>query len=430
MATFNRPAEFINKNVQNLVTRLNSSYVKFLEQKPTFTTYYHINKQESTTDKGLKMPEKMIGIKSPLRYNKIFGFPLHGIENIQLQLDDSEIGLDSEYEGEAIILPNTIHPTVDDFFTIEYLNKKYLFRITQYSYDTIKANNYYKVNFVLYSVDADKVVDLETQVVKVYYCKCENIGTDDKVLLTSEEAEAQKEIEALYKSLSEDWLNMFYKPLQLPYNTPLYMTHDIVGVDYTALFDENLVHFCNANELFYNDSSVNTLYFYEEKRTYFDYEYSLTLFDLMEHAEYSRISDIYNYYDLEPAAAPASIFLYYKDSRVKYLRMYDRAFNFVNKPISTYFPETFITAVSTSTTDALTDKLDKFIASFMIGDELATIKTNMDAMDKRHYPYNWHTYSMIPIALFVLNKLYAMYQSTEVDNIEYELGNEICCENT
>ena len=144
MATFKTPAEFVNQNVALLRDRQSSMYSIFLESKPTFTTYYHVNKIRSRTDKGLKMPEKLNGALSPIRYNKLLNFPLYGIEQIQLQLEEEDEGLTSDYSGEAIILPNTIHPTPDDYFIINYLEKKYMFRITNYAYDTIKSNNYYK----------------------------------------------------------------------------------------------------------------------------------------------------------------------------------------------------------------------------------------------------------------------------------------------
>ena len=155
MAKFKSPAEFINTNVNMLANRQSSMYSLFLESKPTFTTYYHINKIKSRTDIGLKMPERLNGTLSPIRYNKLIGFPLYGIEQIQLQLDEEDEGLTSDYSGEAIILPNTIHPTVDDYFIIDYLEKKYMFRVTKYDYDTIKSNNYYKIEFTIQSVDVD-----------------------------------------------------------------------------------------------------------------------------------------------------------------------------------------------------------------------------------------------------------------------------------
>ena len=166
MAKFKSPAEFINSNVSLLADRQSSMYVAFLESRPTFTTYYHINRIQSETDKGLKMPEKLSGALSPIRYNKLLNFPLYGIEQIQLQLEEDEEGLNSDYSGEAIILPNTIHPSVDDYFIIDYLDKKYMFRITMYSYDTIKSNNFYKIEFTLHTVDIDFFNQSEKQVVR------------------------------------------------------------------------------------------------------------------------------------------------------------------------------------------------------------------------------------------------------------------------
>ena len=76
MAKFKSPAEFINTNVDLLSQRQSSMYSVFLESKPTPTTYYHVNKIRSRTDKGLKMPERLNGVLSPIRYNKLINFPL------------------------------------------------------------------------------------------------------------------------------------------------------------------------------------------------------------------------------------------------------------------------------------------------------------------------------------------------------------------
>ena len=83
MARFIDKAEFINQNVNLAENRITSQYSTFLEQKPTFTTFYHVNTRRSTTDKGLKDIEGLIDTRSPIRYNKIYNFPLYGIEQIQ-----------------------------------------------------------------------------------------------------------------------------------------------------------------------------------------------------------------------------------------------------------------------------------------------------------------------------------------------------------
>ena len=327
MAKFKAPAEFINENVSLLSQRQGSMYSIFLESRPTFTTYYHVNKIRSKTDRGLKTPERLNGVLSPIRYNKLINFPLYGIEQIQLQLEEEEEGLTTDYNSEAIILPNTIHPTVDDYFIINYLEKKYMFRVTKYEYDTIKSNNYYKIEFTIQSVDESFFNDIERQVVKTYYTQFDNIGTDDKVFLTAEGALVGDKIKSLYDNIAEDYLNMYFEPTREPYNTLLFMQpSQDYGGDFDWLFDQNLVHFCNKHALFYEHASTDAILFYEEPRGYFHMDYANSIYDLMEHYEPNRIDKINTHFDLEPTAvtsisyatftadgAPSSLNIYLED---------------------------------------------------------------------------------------------------------------------
>jgi hypothetical protein len=123
--------KLVEDNIFEYENRIaNSEIVRFIESTPVFTTYFHINNNESTVDDGYKDIESIIGIKSPLRYQKITEFPIYNIEGITLALEESEYGLDSSYSGEGTILPNTIKPLPNDFFMINHLDKQYLFRIT------------------------------------------------------------------------------------------------------------------------------------------------------------------------------------------------------------------------------------------------------------------------------------------------------------
>lgn len=430
MAVFKAPADFINENVSLLAQRQTSMYSAFLESKPTYTTYYHINKLLTRTDKGLKAPEKLSGIRSPIRYNKILNFPLYGIDQIQLQLDEDEEGLTSDYTGEAIILPNTIHPTVDDYFIITYLEKKYMFRVTKYEYDTIKSNNYYKIEYSLQSVDIDFFEDIEKQVVKTYHTKLESIGTDDKVFITDEELGYQGEIISLYDSLAKDYLDSYFEPLRDPYNTLLFMQASTSWqCDYDAIFDQNLVHFCNSNKLFYKHDTTDAIYFYEEPRKYFHMEYSNSLYDLVEHDETDRIEEIHRYFDLEPSSSMDSIFMYYRDKRVKYLKLHKGKTNFFNGPTSVYVPEGLVTAIKSKDLTAL-DPIDKLIAYYLLDPSNAEqLMDLMRVIKPRHLRYSFKNFILIPIVLFVLAAMYNYYNESEIDSLDYELANEMSLEN-
>lgn len=433
MAKFNSPAEFINSNVSILAERQSSMYSLYLESKPTFTTYYHVNKIMSRTDKGLKMPERLNGALSPIRYNKLLNFPLYGIEQIQLSLDEDEEGLTSDYSGEAIILPNTIHPTVDDFFIINYLDRKYLFRVTRYEYDTIKSNNYYKIEFSIHSVDVDICNDIDKQVVKTYQTVLENVGTDDKVFLNAESVGIIDEIKSLYDSMVEDYLNNYYNPHKDPYNTLLFITPSNVcpgDVDY--IFNHNMIHFCNRNGIFYDHSSTDSVYFYEEPRDYFYMDYARSIYDVVTHHEPNRIDCIHKFFALEPTISADSIFMYYRDRRVKYLREYSTPTSVFGGDNGEYVPLEFIEAIKNADIEELLDPVDRFVAAWLYDNtDTATLTLLMRKLPKRHYAYTFHNFTFIPIALYCLfdlvNRVSA--EGADVDPIEDELGNESSCEN-
>ena len=436
MAVFKHPADFVNQNVALLRDRQSSMYSIFLESKPTFTTYYHVNKIRSRTDKGLKMPEKLNGALSPIRYNKLIGFPLYGIEQIQLQLEEEDEGLTSDYSGEALILPNTIHPTPDDYFIINYLEKKYMFRITNYAYDTIKSNNYYKIEYTIQSVDIDFFNDIERQVVKTYYTQFENIGTDDKVFLTEEAKLDSDKISALYDAVAQDYLDMFYRPMSDPYNTLLFTRESTSwNSDYDYIFDQNLVAFCNKHQLFYKENSTDSLQLYEEPRKYFYMDYKNSIYDRLEHKEKDTLDSICNYFSLEPTVSMDSIFMYYRDKRPKYLRAYRGSTNYYGGTNEEYIPSSFVSNINNETTDQITDPIDKFIAYWLTdntGDDNKNLMDLLDNISKYHNRYTFHNFIFIPLFLYCLMNLYNTIANSGEDNIDGiadELGNEMGIEN-
>ena len=435
MAVFKTPADFVNQNVALLLDRQSSMWSVYLESKPTFTTYYHVNKIRSRTDKGLKVPERLNGALSPIRYNKLINFPLYGIEQIQLQLEEEDEGLTSDYNGEAIILPNTIHPTPDDYFIINYLEKKYMFRITNYAYDTIKSNNYYKIEYTIQSVDADFFNDIERQVVKTYYTQFENIGTEDKVFLTEEDKLNTDKIASIYDEIAAEYLALYYEPNSEPYNTLLFTrASNSWNSDYDYIFDQNLVHFCNKNNLFYKKNATDSIIFYEEPRKYFTMDYRNSIYDRLEHKEASDVNTANRWFSLEPTVSMDSIFLYYRDRRPKYLRSYQGSNNFYGGANEEYLPQTFIDSIINNNQDNLTNPIDKFISCWLTdnrGENNQNLLDILDKINRYHNKYNFHNFIFVPLFLYCLMNLYneIANSTTEMDPIEDELGNEMGIEN-
>lgn len=203
--------KLVEDNIFEYETRIsNSEVVRFLESTPIFTTYYHINVNESTTDDGFRDIESIIGNKSPLKFQKITNFPIYNMDGINLALEDSEMGLDSNYTGEGAILPNTIKPLPNDFFMINHLSKQYLFRITEIGYDNIRPDNYYKIAFKLEYLDDVRVESLNNQVNESFSCILQNVGTENQCILQDEYLERIQKIDAMYNDMTQTYLTIFY----------------------------------------------------------------------------------------------------------------------------------------------------------------------------------------------------------------------------
>jgi hypothetical protein len=111
MGSFIDDKQFVNDNTAEFAKKVKNQFSIFMDKAPTFVHYFHIVPSESTKDTGLQAIEKLTGVNSPTRYNLIKDFPIYGIEQIVLNLTDDDIeGIDTEFDGEGIILPNTIKP--------------------------------------------------------------------------------------------------------------------------------------------------------------------------------------------------------------------------------------------------------------------------------------------------------------------------------
>ena len=210
MAFFVEEKRMVEEAVFIHEKKLKSPVSRFIETTPTFVTYYHLNPDVTTTDGGFKDVSSIIGSRSPLRFNKIESFPLYGIEAIILQLQDTDQGLDSSYEGEAVIVPGSIKPLENDFFIIPYLREPYMFRVTEIMYDNIMPDNYYKIGFKLEYLDDGKIENIENQVYEKYTCLLENIGTENNCIIQVESKEKLDKINEMYDDMASTYKSIFY----------------------------------------------------------------------------------------------------------------------------------------------------------------------------------------------------------------------------
>lgn len=202
--------KFVDDNIFQYENRLNTQVSRFLDKSPIFTEYFHIDANETTVDGGYKDVEELIGSRSPIKYQKIDNFPIYGLDAIMLSLNDGDEGLNGDYSGDAVILPNTVKPLQDDFFIIKHVKGPFLFRVTAVEYDNIRPDNFYKISFKLEYLDEEKIALLNNQVKESFTCVLQNVGTENNCIIEESYYEKLQEIDAMYSDMVNTYKVIFY----------------------------------------------------------------------------------------------------------------------------------------------------------------------------------------------------------------------------
>lgn len=204
--------KFFQENVTKYEDKLKSPLNRFIDKTPTFVTYYHIDNENTTVDQGLQNSYGVIHPNSSIRFKKITKLPIYGLEAIIPQLSDDEQGLDSNYEGEAVITPSTIVPFPNDFFEIPYLKgRKTLFRIKSVDYDSMRPEGYQKIDFRLETIDDEMYDQLQKQCSdKDWTCIYKNIGTDSRAVILSDDYERIQKIDKMYWDMADTYVSIYY----------------------------------------------------------------------------------------------------------------------------------------------------------------------------------------------------------------------------
>lgn len=201
----------INDQYEKFRVRRTSQFLRFLDKNVDFVTYYNINKRLSTGELGNHTIDSYIGKDSPIRYNKISNLPVYGIANIQdmNDFDQDSGGFTGEgYSGDLIMLPNILEPLEGDCFVIDYFNRNIFFIVDEVTQIVLKAEPHYHVKFHIGI--PEYIYQLENQVVESYHAIFDNIGTQDKVIVSDKNYNLAAEYMAIYKDMHDYYIAKFF----------------------------------------------------------------------------------------------------------------------------------------------------------------------------------------------------------------------------
>ena len=390
MAYLLNEQSMLENNAFEFENRLNSQVTRFLDKNPTFVTYYHVNVNESTVDEGFRDIEAILSHRSPLRFQKILNFPLYGIEAIVLNLSDNEQGLDTNFEGEAIILPNTIKPLQNDFFIINNIKGSFIFRVTEVQYDNIRPDNFYKINYRFEYLDDVKALQLEKQVHDEFTCILENIGTENVCLIENESLELINKINSLYNDMVQTYIHIFYNKRYNCFLGELNNGHKI--------FDPLQSRFINKHQLLLKKKNYSTIVLsegFEDNRR--DIKYEKSIYRFFERRDAKLAAPFY--YNTFPG-------MYKKDSA--FYRWHDNGIDIVDIPSTldmntaeSMIPESLATSFKVNgPTDSLyVDFMQKFIRGEEISLKQVPLELNEELL---RLDANTEVYFFTPILLYIL----------------------------
>lgn len=234
----NNEKQIIQDNIFQYLENTYSQFNKRFQGTPIYTTYYNQNKNSSTQDQTLDNIQEIIGINSPVQFNRIEGLPLYLVNEINPQMEiDESFGLTTNGEGEGVILPNTIKPYIGDFIYIEIATKKLLFKITSLEIDKFNGQKFYKIQF---TITPYKIDEIEEQVEEEYITHYENISTQDKAIVEKKSSILIDKMNLLIIRLINFYKKAF---LDSKFNTILCKYND------KLLYNECLIKFINNNKL-------------------------------------------------------------------------------------------------------------------------------------------------------------------------------------
>jgi len=229
---------------ENVLKRLNYStvdYSKFFEGSPIFVTYYTRNVLSSTEDSTLNTGLAILDSNesSPIKFNKIENFPIFNCTGLSDVMEDlGDFGLETNIDGEGIIIPTLIKPIEEDYFIIPNMDENYIFKINSISPDKISGKQFWKIQF---SLVPNKLEDIEKKVVEEYNVDYDKLNSvENKPILSKKEQSTIYLLDMMINNLL-DYVteNYFYEN----------MNYISININNTEIYDPFLTKFINNNKL-------------------------------------------------------------------------------------------------------------------------------------------------------------------------------------
>lgn len=255
--------------VSSVKETLNNPYYLWANKSPTIVDYYSMDKKASTLDEGSLLEYSHCGDDSPLRYNLIKDFVIYGIEQIQVALTNDDFGLQSDtISGEGFVLPNTVVPCSGDYFSIVYLEEKFIFNVIEVTFDTLdNGSNMYKFT---YELSSDKKLDLEKCITNTYTFIVQNLGTELNCIVKDSTYDQMTLIDETVELLKEYFISLYYneRVQTFVYRFLEHNFYDPYMIQF--LMDNDIINYKGSDYVYIgHQTPVSNLFPLKYKKTFF-----------------------------------------------------------------------------------------------------------------------------------------------------------------
>lgn len=207
-------SDFVKEVTKKFTDNRVSQFSKYLDTDVTFVTYYPVNLAKSRADLGTDSVMDILGPQSPIRYNKIQGFPIFikggldpsrsfedGVVNNELELND------------ITILPFTVVPKEFDHIFIQLPNMvPILLRVNEVRNMTIQSNDFYSVSAHVITFGDNTLNSLEMLVVERYHCVYENIGTQNSCFILEDKYDEAASLNEAIEEMKNIYNSLYFRP--------------------------------------------------------------------------------------------------------------------------------------------------------------------------------------------------------------------------
>lgn len=373
--------------------RLKNPFYSFSNNKGTVVTYFNTDISNMPLDTVTGLEYKYIGPDSNKKYNRIKNFVIYGFERLEVTMEDTEMGQEaSEISGNAIILPNTITPYPGDYFIVDQMQDKVLFKVIDAQSDTF--DNGANVWQIQYKLDRINSKEIESNIGKEEVFILNNNGTQYNCVIEADDYEIIKSLEDLSSNMIEYYKSIFYNER---------VQSLIVSANNNKFYDSYLTEFISRNKLL-TGNGKDFLYIAHQLAVpkTFSLDYDRSFFHVVEEKDMKKLKRIYTVAYGELIDNKTSIFSTRSEPYLNMVYMRESISDtFAKGLIFEIFDEDLLAHIQNDELygdDILADVIIKYF-----NDEYITYE-DIDKLDIINYSDNIVLFYYVPIVIYILER--------------------------